>query len=76
MQLERENEHLKRVVETYRTGAPPTDDRMKDLEEDNLHLHENLSQYKNMITKLTKVGVAIVLIVIALGVLIHIFARS
>ena len=76
MQLERENEHLKRVVETYRTGAHPTDDRMKDLEEDNLHLHENLSQYKNMITKLTKVGVAIVLIVIALGVLIYIFARS
>ena len=68
MQLERENEHLKRVVETYRTGAPPTDDRMKDLEEDNLHLHENLSQ--------SKVGVAIVLIVIALGVLIYIFARS
>ena len=76
MQLERENEHLKRVVETYGTGAPPTDERMKDLEEDNQHLHEDLSLYKNMITKLTKVGVGIVLIVIALGVLIYIFARS
>ena len=76
MQLERENEHLKRVVETYCAGAPQTDDRMRDLEEDNQRLNENLSQYKNMITKLTKVGVGIVLLVIALGVLIYIFVRS
>ena len=76
MQLERENEHLKRVVETYRAGAPQTDDRMRDLEEDNQRLNENFSQYKNMITKLTKVGVGIVLLVIALGVLIYIFVRS
>jgi len=76
LRLERENEHLKTMVDTLRTSTPSSNNnnnRLDDLESDNEHLHQSNAQYKHMISKLTKVGVIVIVGVIAVGVLLFFF---
>ena len=68
LRLERENKQLTMIIDNLKTGIPV--DKIKQLKESNDQMSENMFQYKNMITTLTKVCLVSVVIIIIVVVLI------
>ncbi|XP_065660956.1 girdin isoform X4 [Hydra vulgaris] len=52
LRLEKENKQLSLIIDNLKTGIPV--DKIKQLKESNEQMSENIFQYKNMITTLTK----------------------
>lgn len=67
MRLERENKHLMSLIENLRTSTP-ADARSLHLEDENRALSDNIFEYKSMISKLTKVGVLVLAVIVAIVV--------
>lgn len=73
MRLERENKHLSDLVENLRNTT--IDTRLQELQNDNTNLSANIVDYKNMITKLTKVGITIIVVVVSVVVVVELMLK-